>query len=290
MKSNMKLSFFDRNIEYFLRCANAPSLNHAASEIGISQSALSIAIQNLEEELGVILFERSRRGSELTAKGKAIHAKLNNYRQLIWRDLISELRSSADIPLKIGSVEHFAAKHLFPLIKKEWRKAKIQLFMMRSLVVHEAVEAGKIDFGFITWSKLPKTLKYILIAPESLAIVGLRSKFGHIEKARSLDDLKSEPWIYTPKPQRDWTKFLEFDRVGYVAGGFFSHHQAIMAGLGIAEAQLDAFSEKDLSLLARAPVPTPRRANNYLVYRNGTPPALVDIAEAMAKEIKSQFH
>ncbi|MBN3774052.1 LysR family transcriptional regulator, partial [Burkholderia sp. Se-20378] len=56
-----------RHVRYFLAIVDTGSFTRAASELGIAQPALSQALNRMEKELGVRLFDRSRRGATLTA-------------------------------------------------------------------------------------------------------------------------------------------------------------------------------------------------------------------------------
>lgn len=61
-------------LKYFLRVAEEGSITRAASMLGIAQPALSRQVQLLEEDLGVTLFRRTRRGVELTEEGERLRA------------------------------------------------------------------------------------------------------------------------------------------------------------------------------------------------------------------------
>jgi LysR family nitrogen assimilation transcriptional regulator len=58
-----------RQFEYFVRIAELRSFRRASQELRIAQPALTRQIKNLEQELGVPLFERQGRGIVLTAAG-----------------------------------------------------------------------------------------------------------------------------------------------------------------------------------------------------------------------------
>ena len=58
-----------RHMEAFLAVGEAGSFTAAARQLGRAQSAVSQAVRQLEEELGVLLFDRSARTVELTAAG-----------------------------------------------------------------------------------------------------------------------------------------------------------------------------------------------------------------------------
>jgi DNA-binding transcriptional LysR family regulator len=55
-----------------LAIAEAGSLTRAAEGLGLAQPALTQTINRLEQELGVKLFLRSRRGATLTEAGSAV--------------------------------------------------------------------------------------------------------------------------------------------------------------------------------------------------------------------------
>jgi hypothetical protein len=59
-----------RQLKSFLKIAEVQSFSEAAKEMGYSQSALSVQIHSLEQELGVKLFDRMGRQVTLTPPGK----------------------------------------------------------------------------------------------------------------------------------------------------------------------------------------------------------------------------
>ena len=59
-----------RHLRYFLAVSEALSFTQAAAQLRVAQPALSRQVRALEEELGVALLRRSRRGVTLTAEGK----------------------------------------------------------------------------------------------------------------------------------------------------------------------------------------------------------------------------
>jgi LysR family transcriptional regulator, nitrogen assimilation regulatory protein len=61
-------------LKYFQQIAEQGSITRAAGVLGIAQPALSRQLQLLEEDLGVALFRRTRRGVELTEAGERLRA------------------------------------------------------------------------------------------------------------------------------------------------------------------------------------------------------------------------
>lgn len=67
-----------KQVRYFLAAANAGQVSQAAIELNVSQSAVTAAIKQLEEDLAVRLFDRLPTGVALTAEGTRFlqHARI----------------------------------------------------------------------------------------------------------------------------------------------------------------------------------------------------------------------
>src|SRR5258705_11016759 len=63
------MTFSLKKIRYFIATAEAGQVSHAGIHLGVSQSAITAAVQQLEDELGVSLFSRHPHGVSLTAEG-----------------------------------------------------------------------------------------------------------------------------------------------------------------------------------------------------------------------------
>lgn len=71
------MAFTLRQLQFFIAAAEAGSVSGAARALSISQSSVTEAIRGLEDDLGVILFDRQARGLLITHKGSAFlrHAR-----------------------------------------------------------------------------------------------------------------------------------------------------------------------------------------------------------------------
>ncbi len=63
-------------LTYFLEIANTHNFSRAASQLGISQPSISLAIKRLEETIGTNLFIRHKQGVTLTPAGKKLYQQI----------------------------------------------------------------------------------------------------------------------------------------------------------------------------------------------------------------------
>lgn len=93
-----------RNLESFVQVAALGSFTRAAESMGYTQSSVSTQIQNLENELGIPLFERINHSIKLTEKGKEI---LSLAHQLF--RTVDAIKKTADNPLSLSGHIRIAA-------------------------------------------------------------------------------------------------------------------------------------------------------------------------------------
>lgn len=83
------MAFTLRQLQYFIAAAEQGTVSGASQTLSISQSAVTEAIKELEQDLGVALFERHRRGLSITHKG---HQFLRHAHRILGS--VSDARSS----------------------------------------------------------------------------------------------------------------------------------------------------------------------------------------------------
>ena len=83
----------NQDLLYFVAISEAGSLTAASTRLGIAQPSLTLAMQRLERELGVQLFERRQRGIHITEAGQMV---LSASRQITesWRALKDQVNES----------------------------------------------------------------------------------------------------------------------------------------------------------------------------------------------------
>ena len=122
-----------RDLSYIIAVAETHHFGQAAQRCFVSQPTLSGQIKKLEEELGVVIFERTNRSVEITPVGETI---LVHARQIMEQaDIIEQLaRASQDPlagPLRIGAIPTLSP-YLMPLILLPLKKQHPQMKLVLS--------------------------------------------------------------------------------------------------------------------------------------------------------------
>ncbi len=139
-----------RDLEYLIAVAEERHFHKAAARCFVSQPTLSGQLRKLEEELGVLLVERTNRHVEMTEVGLAIYEQA--------RRVISETKVIEDIAqtyhdpmngdLKMGIIPTIAP-YLLPIImpglSEKFTNLKVWLYEYQTHVLLEKLEHGELD-------------------------------------------------------------------------------------------------------------------------------------------------
>ena len=135
-----------RDLKYLVAVADIHHFGQAADRCFVSQPTLSGQIKKLEEELGVTLFERTKRSVETTPLGEAIVAQA---RQVLEQaDALLQLAQSHQDPLvgplRMGAIPTLSP-YLMPLILQPLQKKypQIKLVLSEELTDTLLVRLGK---------------------------------------------------------------------------------------------------------------------------------------------------
>lgn len=106
-----------RQLQYFVKAAETMNFTEAAAAVFITQSTLSQQIKQLEEELGMLLFDRIGKHVRITEAG---HIFLTHARKILMdiqkgKQAITELNNAATGELNIG-VSYAFTSSLFPVL------------------------------------------------------------------------------------------------------------------------------------------------------------------------------
>ncbi len=122
-----------RDMSYLVAVAETGHFGRAAERCFVSQPTLSGQIKKLEEELGVVIFERTRRSVQVTPVGEQIitHARLMLEQSDTIRQLAQRHRDPLAGSLRIGAIPTLSP-YLVPLILKPLRAQYPQMKLVLS--------------------------------------------------------------------------------------------------------------------------------------------------------------
>jgi LysR family hydrogen peroxide-inducible transcriptional activator len=139
-----------RQLRYFDALAQSLHFGRAAEQCAVTQPALSMQIQELEREIGVILVERTRAGARLTPEGEEAARRVAAILASM-RDLADYARHSAGLlrgPLALGvipTVAPYVLPRLLPALKAEHPGLDLRLRETQTQHLVADLVAGRLD-------------------------------------------------------------------------------------------------------------------------------------------------
>lgn len=195
-------------LKYAITIANSGSFREAATRLFVSQPALSTTIKELEEEIGIQLFERTNKGIRVTKSGEdfIIYAKeaVSQYK-IIEDRFIDKDKNKCHFSV---SMQHYVfAVHAFSNVVKEYDSQKY-VYAVRETqtdtVLHD-VRDLKSEVGIIAYSKNNVKVMKKLIRDYGLRFVPLQIRETYVYVWRehpladreelSLNDLTEYPCV-----------------------------------------------------------------------------------------------
>lgn len=138
----------------FYETARFASFSTAAQHLYISQSAISQCIHQLETDLNVKLFSRSRRGVSLTKEGSLLFQKIETAMLAIEQGetLLERLRHLESGELTIAAGDTITSHFLLPYLEKfhaYYPQIRIEMANSYSSHMLQFVKDGKADLAFV---------------------------------------------------------------------------------------------------------------------------------------------
>jgi DNA-binding transcriptional LysR family regulator len=198
----------------FLAVARERSFTRAAAQLGVSQSALSQVVKELEARLGLRLLTRTTRSVSPTEAGERLLQSLGPHLDGIDAGLaaLSELRERPAGTVRINADEHAVGAVLWPALRKvlaDYPDVQVELvtdFGMTDIV------AGRFDAGVRLGEVVAKDMIAVPIGPDMrMAAVGSPAYFARRPPPRVPQDLTGHTCINLRLPTHDSLYAWEFE-------------------------------------------------------------------------------
>ncbi|WP_252314722.1 LysR family transcriptional regulator [Sinobaca sp. H24] len=192
-----------RALEYFREVAACRSFTKAAASLRIAQPAVSRAVRQLEEELGVRLLIRDKRQIRLTKAGEKLYGHAIDMHRLLAKAK-SDVLNMQD--LTQGEVEiglpSMAGSYYFPDQITRFLKAypglSVSIYEAGTSAIEEAIINGEIELGTIVTDEGRKSSSQLTIHPflatQMVAVVPLDHPFAS-KTSVSHEEVAEEPLI-----------------------------------------------------------------------------------------------
>jgi DNA-binding transcriptional LysR family regulator len=189
-----------RQLEYFYTVSKLNNFTRAAEQLHVAQPSITNAIHNLEQELGVQLFDRTKRRITRTNEGEffleRVEKILNNVQEAI-SDL-NDLKNLNKGIIKLG-IPPMIGAYLFPTLficfKQAYPKLELQVLEEGSKSMLSILENDDLDLGIIILPEESKTLNMIPINTEQIVICLAEGHRLSKEKTISFRQLEDEQFI-----------------------------------------------------------------------------------------------
>jgi DNA-binding transcriptional LysR family regulator len=258
-----------RHLQYFVEVARLQSFTKAAQSLYITQPTISKMIKNLEEELGVVLFERTGKRIALTDAGSIL---LTQAQQMV--QSFSNMNSSLSelMELKAGHIRiglpPMVGVTFFPRIigkfREKYPKITMQLFEHGAKKVEADVGSGELDIGVILLPTNEEKFENFCFVRQSLMLIVPTSHPLANRKDVSLHELKDEPFLLFHEEFTLHDRIIaECEKLGFQPNVVYKSTQwdfiseMVAANLGIAMLPEAICRELDLERLRVIPLTNP---------------------------------
>lgn len=197
-----------RKLESFLALARTLHFAKAASQVNITQPALSQHIKSLEQSWGVRLFERDKRHVSLTAAGKMLVAEAERTVQQMNRlsDTVRHVAGGGSTVLRLGYVGTSVLESQIVSVIRTFRSTFPDVHLEASeLSVAEQfclLQNGELDTGIIR-GPMPnnRLITHRIIQQSSLKLVAADDHALHLMPEIRMQHLSNETLIILDDPE-----------------------------------------------------------------------------------------
>ncbi len=188
-----------QQLEYIVALDKLKSFSKAAESCYITQATLSTMVKKLEEELGIVIFDRktspiitTQGGREIIQEAQKVLLHSNRLKQLA-----SELNGKVEGELKLGIIPTIAGNllhRIIPSIMAKYPNLKLNIHEITTSNIINQVKAGALDAGIVsTPLNLPEIEEEILYY-EKLMVYG-QVEHSNTQYLSPKDIINEKMWL-----------------------------------------------------------------------------------------------
>lgn len=262
-------------IPIFVAVVECGSFSLAAEKLGVTKSAISKRVTQLEDELGIRLLNRTTRKLSLTEAGKRYYDHVSQALALAQQgmDAVTELQGEPKGKLKITAPMSFGVLYIAPIIAEfleQFPKVTIDLQLedqMVDLIEGEfdlAIRIGNLPISNLVAKRLVNCKSVLCASPEYIKRNGSPQKpsdlIGHNCLVYSYFRGGSE-WTF----EQQHNEFKVIPKGNFIVNNSEAIRRALIEGLGVG--QLPTFLvSKDILSGKLQPIMTPYSLPEHAIY------------------------
>lgn len=197
-----------RHLRYFVTVVEEQSITKAAEKLCIAQPPLSRQIQKLEEELGILLFERGSRPVRTTDAGQFFYQHaVQILTHTAQATSMAKRISAINMIIRIGYVSsllYALLPQIIYLFRQNNPDIQVELLEYGTKDQIEALKLGKIDLGFGRLRISDPAIKRILLRKEKLKLAIHKNHYltDYVHKGIYLSQIIDESIFSYPATQK----------------------------------------------------------------------------------------
>lgn len=164
-----------RQLQYVVAVADTLGFHRAAGRCGVSQPSLSTQVKQLEDVLGVVLFERDRRRVLVTPAGVAVVERARRALREV-EDLVAavgHLRDPLAGTLRLGvipTIAPYLLPDVVPQVHAAYPSLKLVFREEKTDAVVDALRGGTLDLGLVALEADLEDLEHVVVATDPFVV------------------------------------------------------------------------------------------------------------------------
>jgi DNA-binding transcriptional LysR family regulator len=207
-----------RQMEIFLNVVKEGHLTNVAKDMGLSQSAISMAIKELEKILGNPLFDRINKKLILNEMGRSFEKEISPIIKKI-NDIEYEFKNTINKGMVRVGASTTVVDYLMPPIicsyMNNYPDVKVALKEGNTKNIVELIKDGKLDVGFIEGMVNDADIIKEIVGIDELVVV---TTDPSLDKECFIDSIQSRKWVLREEGSGTREVFLDYvkDKVDHI--------------------------------------------------------------------------
>ncbi len=293
-----------KQLVYALTVADTLHFKKAAEKCNISQSALSSALNELEKQIGLQIFERDTKKVLITPVGQQVLQRARSILSQVedLQHFAKTQKSPLSFPLTIGlipTVAPYLLPKLLPLVKRSYSDAQLEIVEAQSHILTDMVRQGELDTAILALPFPCDGLLTLKFWAEDFYWITLKGSKQSQQQEITGDELKNCNLLLLQDGHCLKDQVLsvckrtpQADHQSFSATSLNTLIQMVLGGLGttlIPAMAIDVLTSQDTSLsIVHLDEPKPHRELAFILRPNFSGLSSIEALIALCKEGLSQ--